>query len=330
MRVVEYSRFGDESVLDVCERPTPSAGPGELLVRVRAAALNPKDVFTRSGRMRTFSGTRFPKRVGYDWAGEVVALGPGVTGFTPGQAVYGMIQRWAGGAVAEYAAVRVGELAAKPARLSFEQAAAVPLAALTALQALRDDARVRAGQRVLINGASGGVGTFAVQIARALGARVVAVASGRNRALLEQLGAHEVMDYTVQPPTQVQPRVDVFFDVFGNQPFARARQALTPHGVWVSTVLRAHVALAHLRTLFFTAQRARLVLVRSRRSDLEQLARWADAGQLEPVLEAVFPMEEVARAQRQLATKRTRGKVVLRIAPEPAPVEVGQAAGGSR
>jgi NADPH:quinone reductase-like Zn-dependent oxidoreductase len=309
---VEYERFGDESVLELVERPTPSAGRGELLVKVRAAALNPKDVFTRSGRMRTFSGRRFPRRVGYDWAGEVLALGPGVSGWSPGEPVYGMIQAWAGGAVAEYAAVRVGELARKPARLRFEEAAAVPLAALTALQALRDEARLQPGQRVLVNGASGGVGTFAVQIARILGARVVAVASGRNRALLEQLGAHEVMDYTVQPPTDVLPRVDVFFDVFGNQPFARARQALTPKGTWVSTVIRAHVAAAHLRTLLFTAQRARLVLVKSRQPDLELLARWADEGLLRPVLEAVLPMAEVAQAQRQLATKRTRGKVVLR------------------
>jgi NADPH:quinone reductase-like Zn-dependent oxidoreductase len=314
VRVVEYERFGDESVLAVQERPTPSAGPGELLVRVRAAALNPKDVFTRSGRMRTFSGTRFPKRVGYDWAGEVVALGPGVTGFAPGEAVYGMIQHWAGGAVAEYAAVKVDELARKPARLGFEEAAAIPLAALTALQALRDDAHLQAGQRVLVNGASGGVGSFAVQVARILGARVVAVASGRNRELLQRLGAHEVMDYTVQPPTEVQPRVDVFFDVFGNQPFARARAALTPTGTWVSTVIRAHVALAHVRTLFFSAQKARLVLVRSRRADLELLARWADEGRLVPVLDAVLTMESVAEAQRQLSTKRTRGKLVLRIA----------------
>jgi NADPH:quinone reductase-like Zn-dependent oxidoreductase len=314
VRVVEYERFGDESVLAVQERPTPSAGPGELLVRVRAAALNPKDVFTRSGRLRTFSGTRFPKRVGYDWAGEVVALGPGVSGFAPGEAVYGMIQQWAGGAVAEYAAVRVEELARKPARLTFEEAAAIPLAALTALQALRDDAHLVPGQRVLINGASGGVGSFAVQIARILGARVVAVASGRNRELLQRLGAHEVLDYTVQPPTDVQPRVDVFFDVFGNQPFARARAALTPTGTWVSTVIRAHVALAHLRTLFFTSRKARLVLVRSRRADLELLARWADEGALQPVLEAVLPMESIAEAQRQLSTKRTRGKLVLRIA----------------
>ena len=313
MRVVEYERFGDESVLEVRERPTPAAGAGELLVRVRAAALNPKDVFTRKGQMRTFSGSRFPRRVGYDWAGEVAAVGPGVTGFAQGDALYGMIQQWAGGAVAEYAAVKVGELAPKPARLSFEEAAAVPLAALTALQALRDDAHLQPGQRVLINGASGGVGTFAVQIARALGGRVVAVASGRNRELLQQLGAHEVMDYTVQPPTAVEPKVDVFFDVFGNQPFARARAALTPTGTWVSTVIRAHVALAHLRTLFFTSQRARLVLVRSNRADLELLGRWAEEGALRPVLEAVLPMEEVAQAQRQLSTKRTRGKVVLRV-----------------
>jgi NADPH:quinone reductase-like Zn-dependent oxidoreductase len=313
MRVVEYDAFGDESVLRLRDGPTPSAGAGELLVRVRAAALNPKDVFTRSGRLRTFSGTRFPKRLGYDWAGEVAALGPGVTGFAPGQAVYGMIQRWAGGAVAEYAAVKVDELAPKPARLSFVEAAAVPLAGLTALQALRDEARLQPGQRVLINGASGGVGTFAVQIARALGARVVAVASAGNRGLVEQLGAHEVVDYARVDPCAVQPPVDVFFDVFGNQPFARARRALTPDGTWVSTVIRAHVALAHLRTLFFTAQRARLVLVRARRADLEVLSRWADEGALRPVLEAVLPMEEIATGMRQLSTKHTRGKVVLSV-----------------
>jgi NADPH:quinone reductase-like Zn-dependent oxidoreductase len=310
MKVVEYERFGDESVLSVVERPAPTPGPGQVLVDVAAAALNPKDVLTRGGKMRFFSGRRFPMRVGYDWSGTVRAVGRGVEGLVPGEDVFGMIQAWAGGAVAEQVVVEASQLAKKPAGLSHVQAAAIPLAALTALQALRDDGRLVAGQRVLINGASGGVGTFAVQVGRLLGGHVVAVTSARNAELVRSLGASEVLDYAATSATSVSPPVDVFFDVFGNQRFAACRPALTPTGTWVSTVPRLHVVASQLRSRF-SSQRARLVLVRSRRKDLEQLAAWASAGSLQPVIDRVLPMADIAAAQRHLGTRRARGKVVL-------------------
>jgi NADPH:quinone reductase-like Zn-dependent oxidoreductase len=297
-------------VLAVVERPSPVPGHGEVLIDVAAAALNPKDVLTRGGKMRLFSGASFPKRVGYDWSGTVRAVGPGVDGLSAGDAVFGMIQAWAGGAVAEQVVVKAAELAKKPATLTHEQASAMPLAALTALQALRDEGHLEAGQRVLLNGASGGVGTFAVQLARLLGAHVIAVTSARNADFVRSLGAHEVLDYATIDVSEVTPPVDVFFDVFGNQHFATCRKALTPSGTWVSTVPKLHVLASQLRTRF-SAQRARLVLVRSRRGDLEQLAAWAQRGELVPVIDRVLPMEEIAAAQRHLGTRRARGKVVL-------------------
>ncbi len=310
MKVVEYQRFGDESVLSVVERPTPTPGRGQVLVDVFAAALNPKDVLTRAGKLRFFSGQRFPMRVGYDWSGVVRAIGSGVEGLAAGDEVFGMIQAWAGGAVAEQVVVEADQLAKKPAALAHPQAAAIPLAALTALQALRDEGRLEPGQRVLINGASGGVGTFAVQLARLLGAHVVAVTSARNAELVRSLGAHEVIDYATSRATSVSAPVDVVFDVFGNQRFAACRAVLTPSGTWVSTVPKLHVLASQLGSRF-SSQRARLVLVRSRRADLEQLAAWASAGSIAPVIDRVVPMADIAAAQRHLGTRRARGKVVL-------------------
>jgi NADPH:quinone reductase-like Zn-dependent oxidoreductase len=310
MKVVEYERFGDESVLSVVDRAAPTPGPGQVLIDVAAAALNPKDVLTRGGKMRFFSGRRFPMRVGYDWSGTVRAVGRGVEGLRPGEEVFGMIQAWAGGAVAEQVVVEASQLAKKPSALSHVQAAALPLAALTALQALRDEGRLVAGQRVLINGASGGVGTFAVQLGRLLGAHVVAVTSARNAELVRSLGASEVVDYATIRASSFSPPVDVFFDVFGNQRFAACRPTLTPTGTWVSTVPKLHVLASQLGSRF-SSQRARLVLVRSRRKDLEQLAAWASVGSIAPVIDRVLPMADIAAAQRHLATRRARGKVVL-------------------
>lgn len=313
MRVVEYDRFGDESVLQLRDRPVGQPRAHQVLIRVKAAALNPKDILLRAGKLRLLSGSRFPKRVGYDWAGVVEKLGPEVASVRVGDEVFGMINATAAGAVAEQVVVRTDELALKPAALSFDQAAAIPLAALTALQALRDDGRLRPGQRVLINGASGGVGTFAVQIARELGAHVIAVTSAKNAELVKDLGANEVLDYAVNDPTKLADKVDVFFDVFGNRHFLLARRALTSTGTFVSTVPKLHVIASHLQTMYFTQQRARLVVVRSRRADLELLASWAQAGRLTPVIDRVVPMVDIAQAQKQLATKRTRGKIVIQI-----------------
>ena len=317
MRVASYDRYGGTDVVRVREEALPTPRRGEVLVRVRAAALNPKDILVQSGKNRLYrliAGPRFPKRLGYDWSGEVVACGPGVTEHAVGDALFGMIDAWAAGACATHAIVRVDELARKPATLSWEQAAALPLAGQTALQALRDIAGVERGARVLVNGASGGVGTLAVQIAKILGARVTAVTSSRNLDLVRSLGADDVIDYATTNLEDIGERFDVFFDVFGNRSFALAAPLLLERGVFVSTVPKPHVLRAWAVTLL-RSKRARLVAVRSRARDVATLADWAERDLLHPVIDSVFPLDQIALAEARVSSRRSRGKVVLLTEP---------------
>ncbi len=310
MRAVQYERYGAPEVLRVVDVETPRPGPGQVLVRVKAASLNPKDSLVRKGKFRRFTGSSFPRGVGYDFSGVVEALGAGVSRWQVGQPVFGMVNGWAGGAVAEALVVGADELALKPTSLDFEQAAALPLAALTALQALRDEARVQPGMRVLIHGASGGVGVFAIQVARVLGAEVTTTSSARNRELCLSLGAHAALDYQVDSGLEPQRQWGAFFDVFGNRRFSQVKPALGPRATYVSTVPSFRLAAQHLLTRF-SARRARLVRVRSNSADLQRLAEWADAGALRPVIDQIVPLSNVAQAQAHIETKRARGKVVV-------------------
>jgi NADPH:quinone reductase-like Zn-dependent oxidoreductase len=312
MRVAEYDRYGGPEVLVVRERPRPTPGRGQVLVRVRAAALNPKDVLVRAGKFRWLTGRRFPRRTGYDWAGEIAALGPGVDDLAVGARALGMIDAQAGGACGEYVVAERGELTRCPPGLAFAEAAALPLAGLTALQALRDLAALAAGQRLLVNGASGGVGTLAVQLGKALGAHVTAVTSARNHELARGLGADDVLDYAVADLARPARPYDVVFDVFGNRSFAALRAALAPRGTYVTTVPSARAVIDHLRTRL-GGRRARLVVVRSRAADLDELLALHARGALTPVVDRRFPLAELADAHRYLATRRARGKVVITI-----------------
>jgi NADPH:quinone reductase-like Zn-dependent oxidoreductase len=313
MRAIVYDRFGPPEVLEQRVLPAPVAGPGEVLVRVKAAALNPKDSFVRKGRMVLFSGKKFPRLLGYDVSGVVEAVGAQVTRFRPGDAVFGMRNGFDGGTVAELVAVKEDELAKKPAAVSFEEAAAVPLAALTALQALRDCGGLTPGGQVLIHGASGGVGVFAVQLARRLGAHVTTTSSAKNLDFLRGLGADVTLDYAVDAGLEPTRRWSVFFDVFGNRSFAKARASLAPKGVYVSTVPGPGIVMTDLLTRLSPGRRARLVVVRSNAKDLDFLASALEAGTLRPVVDRVVPMAETAAGQTHIETKRARGKVVVRV-----------------
>jgi len=316
MKAALYDRYGGADEVYLGDAPEPVAGRGELLVQVHAAALNPKDVLVRMGKLRLWSGARFPKQVGWDWAGAVLSVGPGVTEAKAGDAVYGMIQSIRAGACAERASVRVSECAPMPKGMSFAEAAAVPLAAQTALQALRDAAGVGPGARVLINGASGGVGSFAVQIAKILGAHVTSTSSDANLALCRELGADVALDYARTDALSAREDFDAVFDVFGNRRLAQARAALRPKGTFVSTVIRSHVFAAVLKSAL-RAQRAKLVVVRSRRQDLLTLAHWIEEGRLRPVIDHAFDFGQMAEAMVRVGSKHARGKVVIRIsAPE--------------
>lgn len=314
MKAALLRGYGDVEQLQVGEWPQPQPGPGEVLVRVRAAAVNPKDTFIRKGRFRPFSGKKFPMLMGFDFAGEIAGLGDGVAGWNEGDAVYGMLREvFRGRTCAEYLAVAPAQFAAKPANLSFEEAAALPLASLTALQALRDDGGVQPGDSVCVNGASGGVGSMAVQIARRYGADVTAVSREENHPALFELGARECIDYRKTNLREIEDRFDIFFDVFGNQRFRRVRRLLKPGGTWVSTVLQPHVFLSSLGSRLIPGRRARLVMVRSRHEDLELLRGWVERGEIRPVIHGIYPLSEIADAHRQQESKHSRGKIVIRM-----------------
>ncbi len=316
MRALEYDRYGGLEVLVSREVPVPRLRPGELLVRVRAAALNPKDALVRKGRFKAISGLSFPKRVGLDFAGEVAALGVGVTGYAIGARVFGALEELTAtrGTLADYMACRPEELARAPTG-SWVTAAALPLAATTALQALRDLARVGPGMRVLLHGASGGVGTLAVPIAKWLGAHVTTTSSEGNRALCASLGADETLDYAAPPFAKdgalsgVGP-FDVVFDVYGNLSFDKVRPVL--RGTYVSTVPSARIAWDQLRTRWSTPNAA-LVLVRARTVDFAIVADLVDRGLLRATLDRVVPFERAVDAVRALETKRARGKIVVEL-----------------
>lgn len=308
MRAVVYERFGGPEVLEVRELAAPGPRPGFARVRVQAAALNPKDLLLRLGKLR-WLGAKPPHVPGYDFAGVLL---DDADGLAAGAEVFGMIQSHRAGACAEIALVPVNELALKPARLSMEEAAALPLAGLTALQALRDELGLRAGQRLLINGASGGVGTLAVQLAKAMGATVLAACSAANAQLVRSLGADQVLDYRAEPPW-AQRGLDAVFDVYGTLPWPKAKRCLVPSGRYCTTIPAPG---AVVRGLLRRAglHRAALVVVKSNRADLDELKARVESGALKPVIDSVHPLDEPARAHERLATRRARGKVVISLA----------------
>ena len=322
MQAIVQDRFGPPDVLELREIDEPRAGGGEVLVRVRAASVNPADWYAMTGMplvARPTMGLRRPKtnRPGLDLAGVVAAVGGEVTSFKPGDEVFGT----GAGTLAECATAAEDALVGKPANLSFEQAAAVPVAALTALQGLRDKGRVQPGHQVLINGASGGVGTFAVQLAKALGAEVTAVCSTRNVETARSLGADRVVDYTREDFTRGDRRYDLLLDVAGSRPWSACQRVLEPKATLVlvgapkgSRLLGplghiAKVSLASLRA----SQKAVFFISRSTREDLTALRELLEAGTVTPVVERTYPLREAAHAFRYLGEGHARGKLVIAV-----------------
>src|SRR6266571_3658716 len=325
MKAIVQERFGPPDVLRLVDTGLPEVGAGDVLVRVHAAALNPYDWHIMRGdpliaRLMGEVGLTRPKArvAGVDAAGRVEAAGADVRGLRPGDEVLGFCR----GALAEYALAEAGKVVPKPAALTFGQAAAVPMAGATALRGIRDAGAVRAGHRVLVNGAAGGVGTYAVQIAAALGAEVTGVCSTRNVELVRSIGAAHVVDYTTEDFTEGRALYDVILDNVCNRPLRRLRRALTPTGTLVlngggspgrvvgavGSILRAVVANA------FVSQRLRPLPSRQDREELLAVTGLIEDGKLTPVVDRTYPLADTAEGLRHVEQGHARGKVVVTVA----------------
>jgi NADPH:quinone reductase-like Zn-dependent oxidoreductase len=311
MKAIGFYDFGSADVLKAIEVPLPTLTADGVLIKVAAASVNPADWRIRSGQFKNFMTKKRPFVPGADVAGVVVAVGANVTTFQPGEPVYALLPTIAGGGYAEYAVADEKTVAKLPGNIKLSDAAAIPLTALTALQALRDKAKLTPGTHILINGASGGVGTFAVQIAKVMGAKVTAVCSARNVELVKGLGADEVLDYTVQDITKSEARYDMVFDAANVHSFGKWRRILKPKGTFISVNPFAGNPVAQFLARLKGSQRIVSLFVKPNGSDLAQLSEWLKTGQLRPAVEKYYPYAEAAEAQRHNETGRVSGKLVL-------------------
>jgi len=327
MKAIVQDRYGSSESLELREVEIPVPARNEVLVRIHAAAINAYDWHVMRGdprlaRVTIGFGAPKTKIRGRDFAGRVEAVGQDVTRFSPGDEVYGDLGL-ADGAFAEYVCIADSAVDAKPANLTFEQAAAVPLSGTTALVGLRDAGRVGPGQRVLINGASGGVGTFAVQIAKSLGAEVTAVCSTKNIELVRSIGADHVIDYTREDFARNGQRYDVVFDLVGNRALTDLRRALTPDGTLVLSgggVFDGGSLLGPIRLMLkaqvvsrFVRQRIVRLDVAPRKENLAALRELCESGKITPVIDRTYSLSDVPEAIRYLETDHARAKIVISI-----------------
>jgi len=324
MNAITHCEYGGPEVLKVeqVEKPTPN--DNQVLVKVRANSVNPLDLTIRGPLLlRPLFGLRKPKdtRLGVDYSGTVEAVGKNVTNFKPGDEVFG----GKNGALAEYVCVLADRaVVLKPANMTFEQAASVPVAAITALQGLRDKGKIQAGQRVLINGASGGVGTFAVQIAKSFGTEVTGVCSTRNVDLVRSIGADHVIDYTKEDFTRSEQRYDLIYDLVGNHSFSERRGILNPNGICVMAGVGGagwHEGFAsrllgelngYLRSRF-TSQKFIAYIAQFNKADMSILADLMQSGKITPVVDRTYKLSETSQALRYLEQGHARGKIVITI-----------------
>ena len=308
MKAVRVHEYGGPEVLRYEDAPRPEPGAGDVLVRVHAAGVNPVDWKVRAGMAKGFLNYKLPMIPGWDLSGTVEALGAGTTGWKKGDEVYSRPDISRDGTYAEYIAVKASELARKPKTLDHAKAAAIPLAALTAWQALFDAGGLQSGQRVLVHAAAGGVGTFAVQLARWKGARVIGTASERNHEFLKELGADELIDYNKVRFEDAVQDVDLVLDTMAGETRDRSWKVLKKGGILVSILGQPSQEDAARYGV-----RGAGVFVQPNQKELEEIGVLVDSGKLKPVVESVLPLKEARRAHEMNQTLHTRGKIVLQV-----------------
>jgi NADPH:quinone reductase-like Zn-dependent oxidoreductase len=312
MKAIVIHEYGGPEVLKYEDVPRPEPKENEILVRVIAVGVNPVDGMVRAGMFAKYGRTPFPMIPGYDIAGVVEKTGPKITKFKKGDSVYAYLSLKDGGGYAEYAVATEVEAAPKPKSIGFVEAAGVPVVALTAWQALIDTAKLSAGQTVLIHGGSGGVGSFAIQIAKARGAKVIATASTANEDLLKQLGADVAIDYTKTRFEDVARDVDVVLDSIGKDTLARSYGVVKKGGFIVSLVARPDPTELEKHGIHGAP-----INVESNSGELAEIGKLIDDKKIKVIISQVLPLSEAIKAQEQVATGHTRGKIVLKVAAEP-------------
>ena len=314
MKAIVVHEYGGPEVLHYEEAPRPQPNDNEVLIRVLAASVNPVDAAIRSGKYAEYFHTKLPLIPGMDAAGVIEKAGSKITALKGGDPVYAFFTLREEGGYAEFALAKEGEVARKPSSITYEEAAAVPAAGSTAWQALVDAAKLGAGQTVLIHGGSGGVGHFAIQIAKARGARVIATASTANQEFLKKLGVDQAIDYTATKFEDVVKDVDVVLDAVGGDTLRRSYSVVKKGGIIVTIAGEPDQAALDAHGI-----RGVSISAAPKSETFAELTRLIEDGKVKPVVTQVFPRAEVAKAQEQIATRHTRGKIILRVSPDPKP-----------
>lgn len=316
MKAIQFKAYGEPETLSPVEIECPEPAERQLLVEVAATSVNPIDWKLHGGMFRWIKPLRFPSIPCFDFSGEVKAVGPGVEDYTPGERVFGMLPINAFGAAAEYIVVDTGYVSRVPEALSFTAAAGMPLAGMTALQALRDQGKLQAEQRLLVIGASGGVGHYAVQIGKALRAHVTGICSTRNIEMVRTLGADQVLDYTLPGFAAPEDAFDLILDASLHKPFGYWQPALKTQGIYVSLLPKLDLGLHALKLILTSRQRIKLTMVKALRKDLDYLAELAQQGLLRTVIDHIYPLNELSAALEKNKQGHAQGKIIVSVKAE--------------
>ncbi len=313
MRSIIYNKYGGPEVFEVADVEKPEPGANSILVRVKASSINPVDYKVRRGDMKVLSGKKFPKNAGADFAGVIENAGENVAGYRKGDEIYGFLNPMKGGAYSDYLIADPANVSLKPEKFSFEQAASMPIAALTALQALNYLGNVNEGSTVLVNGATGGVGSFAVQLAKALGAEVTGICSEDNMKLCKDLGADEVFNYAEEDLNRSGRKFDVFFDAAAKSTFSKSKKFVNSRGIYITTIPGFGIIINRLFNFLPFKKKSKIIMVKSSGIDLAIMTGFAMTETLEPVIAKSFKLEDVADAQELAESGKFRGKIVVKI-----------------
>jgi NADPH:quinone reductase-like Zn-dependent oxidoreductase len=312
MKAIVIREYGSADVLRYEDVEQPKIQPDQLFVKVYASTVNPIDWKIREGMLKFITGNKFPIILGLDLSGEVLEVGGQVTRFKAGDAIYGSVGV-PGGAYAEFAAVPEKSAALKPNNMTYEESASLPVAALTALQALRNLGNIQSGQSVLINGAAGGVGTFAVQLAKVFGAEVTGVCSTKNLELVKSLGADRTIDYTQRDFTKHIEQYDIIFDAVAKRSLANCKPVLKANGIYITTLPTPEIVVQSVLTAIFSGKKAKFILEKPNSKDLDYLRELIEAGKIRVVIDRTYPLQELKAAHAYSETERTVGKIAIAI-----------------